>query len=527
MADQLVTAIAPIDPVCFSRDAQTRTYLSASGKRHDSYQIQWKRRLQFAWVARETLAGESIRLTHKRPLAWRRRKLIQMQPSRRQISAMTQSGAHAQPNAWTTPTLFWSVALISVFANGNLHPQILPVAEDSNLQQYIGVSLWILVIATSYFRKPTLRLSPSVGLVVGLGLYALAIASPLWATSAAISWPKAGALAIITFGAYRLTRSLPFDLIVEGMLLGMLGLCTASVVVAILLPDIGVLKTWQHAGQWNGIFPTKQNLGILAALLLFFSAYRLLTPRWLPYHALGAGVAIICIVMSGSRGGGALAVLAVVCLYLTGVSRPFARVLAFAPFIMSLAGAALIAYFVKTGAKYLTVFGEDLDFTERSFIWQHALSYFPGRKWLGFGLNGFWTLPEVKDLFVERYGWFLDNYHDGYIAIAMETGITGIAIFIAAALFFGFRILACIRRERGLEPQVSLALVYTCLLFFIDFTETFFLRSTNIAATLLLVSFIIVYGRPISTARTVESRTPVKEREPRLSRRRFHERERR
>jgi hypothetical protein len=113
------------------------------------------------------LAGESIRLTHKRPLVWRRRQLIQMQPSRRQISAMTPSGARAEPKAWTTPTLFWtlfwSVALISVFANGNLHPQILPVAEGSNLQQYIGVSLWILVITTSYFRRPTLRLSPSVG----------------------------------------------------------------------------------------------------------------------------------------------------------------------------------------------------------------------------------------------------------------------------------------------------------------------------------------------------------------------------
>jgi O-antigen ligase len=192
-------------------------------------------------------------------------------------------------------------------------------------------------------------------------------------------------MAIVLFCAWRLTRSLAFDDIVECYLLGLFGVCAAAIAVAIAAPDIGVLKTWQHAGQWNGIFVTKQTLGIGGALLLFFSSYRLLDASRRPWHYAAAAVALVCVIASGSRGGGALAVVSVVCVYLTRLSTRFARGLAFAPFVMILLGIALIAYFVATGNKYLVLFDAELDFTERSFIWQHALRFYPSAPWLGHG----------------------------------------------------------------------------------------------------------------------------------------------
>lgn len=443
---------------------------------------------------------------------------IPMRRSKLTSGSTAPPDARPEPNAWTTPAIFFSLIVISIFSNGNLHPKVLPVSEDSNLQQYIGVGLWAVVIVVSYFRRVLVRLAPRPGLFVALGIYAIAVASPLWSTNFMASLPKATALAIVAFGAYRLTRTFDIDAIIDAVFFGQFFLCVASIAVALFIPDIGVLKTWQHAGQWNGVFYTKQNLGVLAAVFLFFSCYRLLTPQRGLYHALGALVALVCIVMSGSRGGGGLAAFAVGCLYLAGLSLTFTRILAFAPFFMGLVGTALIAYFVKTGNRYLLLFGQEIDFTERTFIWQHALSYFMDRKWLGFGLNGFWTIPEVKDLFTERHGWFLDNYHDGYIAIAMETGATGLAVFLIGALMFGLRILERIRQERRLDPHVALSLVYACLLFFIDFTETFFLRSTNISATMLLTCFVLVYARPAPAPQEATESLRFEEPAPRRSR---------
>lgn len=414
-----------------------------------------------------------------------------------------------EPNGWTWRTIFCCLVAISVVANGNFSPRLLPVPEDSNFQQYLGVGCWLIIIGASYFRRAAIRLAPSWGLALAITVYAIAVVSPLWASNFFVSLPKAAALGIVTFGVYRLMRTFPYDEIVEATFLGQLALCLASIAVAVLAPDIGVLNTWQHAGQWNGVFSTKQTLGVLAALLLFFSSYLLFTPLRGRRHWLGVAAALLCLVASGSRGGGALAAFAVGCLYLTSLSLPFARVLAFAPFVMGLVGTALVTYFVRTNNQYLVLFGAEFDFTERTFIWRHALSYFMNRKWFGFGLNGFWTRPDVKDLFVERHGWFLDNYHDGYIAVAMETGGIGLACLLAGALFLGLRIVERIRRERGLDPQVALAVVYTCLLYFIDFTETLFLRSTNIAASLLVGSIIIIYGRPVLAAQISTAPAPA------------------
>ncbi len=142
------------------------------------------------------------------------------------------------------------------------------------------------------------------------------------------------------------------------------------------------------------------------------------------------------------------------------------------------------------------MFDTALDFTERTFIWQHALAHFSNAPWFGYGLNGFWGLKEVKDVFVEHHGWFLDNYHDGYIAIVMEMGVVGLALWIVAYFLYGLRILAQIARAGGLSRDIAFTLVFTCMIFFIDFTETYFLRSTNMLSTFLAINIFIAFARP-------------------------------
>jgi len=48
---------------------------------------------------------------------------------------------------------------------------------------------------------------------------------------------------------------------------------------------------------------------------------------------------------------------------------------------------------------------------------------------MGFGLNGFWTDSNIYYQYQRLHGWVLDNYHSGYIAIIVETGIIGFILF--------------------------------------------------------------------------------------------------
>ena len=411
-------------------------------------------------------------------------------------ASFTPVEAQVERKPWLMPLVKTSLVVTAFFANGNFSDGVIPNSETSNLQQYISIVGWVVIAVASYMRRPAVRVEAAAGLYVGLLFYAFAMASVAWSANPVASLPKSVALGITLFGAYRLVTIMAAGEIAECMLHGLFALCLASIALALFVPSIGVLNNWQHAGQWNGIFFSKQTLGISGALLMFLGACRLISPPRRAYHFAAAVAGLLCVVGSGSRGGGALAAVSVACLFFTRASLRFARTAAWAPVAMSFAGCAIVVYFISTGYPAFMIAGEDYNFTERTFIWQHALGYFRDAPWFGFGLNGFWTIAEVKDLFIERYHWFLDNFHDGYIAILMETGIIGFGLFVLSYVFYALRIRLNIRRDGRLDDDGSLMLVYTCMMFFIDFTETLFMRSTNISATLLAISLFVAYVRP-------------------------------
>jgi exopolysaccharide production protein ExoQ len=391
-----------------------------------------------------------------------------------------------------------SLFLIAILLNGDFHPQLLPGGEGSTIQQYLGLVCWFVIITASFFASQKFEVEWTVGLYINLLFFALAISSFLWSQNIPASAPKCVALFIVLFGAWRLTLMLDWDEIINCTHDGLFWVGVASIVISLAAPSIGVQATWQHAGQWNGVFVSKQTLGVCGAVQLFLASYRLMNnPLSVYYYWLSAAVAIVCVLASGSRGGGALAGAALISLYAMRLSPAFARAMAFIPFIMGLAAAVLIADLVYTQNRYLVVFGVALDFTERTFIWQHALRFLWNNSWLGFGLNGFWTLDWVKALYLERYSWYLDNYHNGYINILVETGLVGYSLFLLSYLFFGLRMNEIIRRGYYAERQTSFGLAFTFLLFLIDFTEAYFLRSTNFRSTMLTMIVAFTFAKSV------------------------------
>ncbi|WP_424362171.1 O-antigen ligase family protein [Methylocystis parvus] len=426
-------------------------------------------------------------------------------PSRRALLA---EESRAFASYWAMLAIRASLFAIAVLLNGDFHPQLVPGGEGSAVQQYLGLLAWLVIIGASYFAPQRLVVEWTVGLYVNLAFYGLALLSFLWSQNVAASAPKCVALLIVLWGSWRLTLMLDWEEIVARTHDGLFLVGVASCIVSLAFPSIGLQDTWQHAGQWNGVFISKQTLGVVGAVQLFQASYLMMNGARSPYYWLSALVAVICVVASGSRGGGALAVAALVSLYIMRLSPGFARMMAYVPFLMGLVAAALIADLLYTQNRYLVIYGVALDFTERTFIWQHALRYIWMHPWLGYGLNGFWTLDWVKALYLERYSWFLDNYHSGYINILVETGFVGYGLFLLSYLFFGLRANDIARARYYPERYTSFGLAFTFLLFLIDFTETFFLRSTNFRTTMLTMILAMTFARPASPVHDAQESAP-------------------
>lgn len=387
--------------------------------------------------------------------------------------------------------LFFAVVLL----NGPFNPGLLGGGdENTSFNQIAGLCLWGVIILSSGFLPATMAIDWSKGVYVTFAFFGLTLASVLWSRTSGDSLTKATALLITLIGAWRLALTFPVQETIATAQKGYFALCLVSAAVAIFAPAIGVETSYMHNGQWNGVFINKQNLGVVAAISLFYSIYIYILGAGRAYSWISIATATLCIVASGSRGGGALAVMAILCVAFMRRSDGFARFCAFLPFSMGICGALLISYLLYTENRYLVVFGNNLDFTSRTFIWQHAIRYFWETPWLGKGINGFWTQSAVKDTFVERYKWFLDNYHDGYIAIVMELGIVGYALFLGSYWFFALRASHDLGKAAS-KDDLHFAISYAFLIFFINFTETLFVRSTSFSYTILMMTTAYVFCR--------------------------------
>jgi exopolysaccharide production protein ExoQ len=147
----------------------------------------------------------------------------------------------------------------------------------------------------------------------------------------------------------------------------------ASLISVFLVPSIGITHEWQHEGFWQGIFEQKQGLGTCSAFLVFATLLRLSRRRTL-FDAGACLLGLVCLIGSGSRGGAVLAGTAAVCLLVARRYRKLAPFLANLLVVELALAIALIVFFVLTGYEYIYLFGYEIDVTERTFIWQYAVT---------------------------------------------------------------------------------------------------------------------------------------------------------
>ncbi len=307
----------------------------------------------------------------------------------------------------------------------------LVAASDMALTHRLPIAISLLIIGGLVVSRFQLVLSMCKQMKLLLALPILALVSCLWSENARQSVISAFILLVFTFFSFYIVgyfgprRQLELIMLVGGVLVP---LCIA---VALIVPGLGA-----PSSGWRGILGHKNNLGIVATLLLVtalhWSACGLYQRM---FRAIYVAMCILLIIMSKSRTGWALACIA---LCLTVALRLLQRLPFKESFAIALAalpvslGLGYAAY--QVGPQLLQAVGKDPTLTQRTIIWAAVWDSVEKHLLLGYGYSAFWTgIQGPSQNVVLVAGWALAQAQNGFLDLWLQLGIVSI-VFLAIML---------------------------------------------------------------------------------------------
>jgi exopolysaccharide production protein ExoQ len=417
-------------------------------------------------------------------------------------SPVTQS-IWTQVFAWVAllPTLFITVS-------GRIQPDDGPVAfrftamdEDSLERRILRVAcsaLIVLLISTRF--RAILRACARAKLFLILPF--LAFASVAWSQNPTHTLVDAANLALTTLFAAFLYVRYPGRRLIE-----FLTFCAAvslllSIFLVVAVPSIGIDAYQQDA--WRGVFGQRNNCAAVCALYLVLALHdraRTFGAQFL--RATVIVLSLVFIVMSGSRTGWGLALLAFA---LTALVRFAARMRSLdrLAFLMAVAiPATLLIYFAATNFNtLLAIMDRDPTLTQRTVIWAEVIPSILKQPWLGYGYSSFWTGlhgESSRTVLVTR--WMEGQAQNGYLDVLLQLGLLGLApllyTFVRAFLHAGKAF-----ERLNVPPAVLLATALLPMVLMENVGESSFLLPLGIPWFYALIAFLILTfsTRPLAEA---------------------------
>jgi O-antigen ligase len=205
-----------------------------------------------------------------------------------------------------------------------------------------------------------------------------------------------------------------------------------SLIFILALPEYGIMGGI-HAGAVRGVFTHKNVMGKYMVLgYCLFLILALGTKRTKIYPWLGVigsfGLILACTSTNALVNG---VILTLVILFSSQILQLKPRVLI--PILILLGGLtwAFSTWFIDVATFVVGLFGKDLTFTGRTYIWVAVTDKIQERPWLGYGFNGFWhgIYGESAEI-IRALRWDVPNSHNGYLDFILQLGMIGFSIFI-------------------------------------------------------------------------------------------------
>jgi O-antigen ligase len=365
--------------------------------------------------------------------------------------------------------------------------------EQARYLVFLMLSGWIVVVA---FIKVGLRIPSGIECTLLAAFLLYVSFSAVWGVQSADSYIKA----ILIFNALVTSLAIANTLTLEQSLRVMFAALSTFVVVcvlvALLVPSIGVDSSWEHAGKWRGIAGQKNGLAAYAAYALIAGVGLPLRQRVTPLAQWGAlvgriamvGIALLAVYMAGSRGGQLISVLGVASIVISRLPKLLQRLALLTGLLFAIPIINLVSTTFVVDADKIGVAGITVDTNSRMKIWSYGFRELQGREIFGFGLDSFWT-PERLTSFKSVYGWVLDNFHNGYITLIIEGGIAGFLLFLAALSATYLLLVVSVGNVR--DKFIGLSFAYVNMYTVNNLVENEIGRSTSL---LIFIFLILVFS---------------------------------
>jgi O-antigen ligase len=213
-----------------------------------------------------------------------------------------------------------------------------------------------------------------------------------------------------------------------------------SLVYVQLNPHLGL----NEFGEWLGVFPHKNVLGGMMALMILVGL-PLLFQGWRPLLTI-AGLALAALLLSLSRSAAALSALVPTLLFFPVVvafRKGWAAVLITVALMIIAVSLSLLFVedmnidLIETA---LSKLGKDSTLTGRTILWDIGSEAFDSRPWLGFGFKGYWegagTSAPYLRFVIGQDLWF---FHNNFIEVAVAFGFIGPVILGLGYCFLFYR----------------------------------------------------------------------------------------
>ena len=360
------------------------------------------------------------------------------------LGFQTSAGVTSQP-AVDLDTLVRSVLFLAAFLAAwiSFHPfpdLSLPpqaVVQGGDPANQIGFTALILGFAGwLYYHEPRRLL---------LVLRPVLIATIAWcALSVITSWEPLLAARRLVFELIVIAIS-AMILLLPKNLRHFTDLLAAATLIVLLASYLGVLLLPQyaihhatdflepeHAGDWRGVFPHKNNAGAAMVLFVFVGLY---VTRMRSF-ALGATiVALAALFLAFTESKTAIGVLPI-ALILSGIigrSRRAAVGIGLVVtmlFVFELCSVGTVIF--EPMQNLMQAIMPDATFTGRTEIWQLAVQALVHRPLTGYGFSAFWGTPEVVYGLGDNTTWAnaATDAHNAYLNLAVTIGIPGMLLVV-------------------------------------------------------------------------------------------------
>lgn len=340
-----------------------------------------------------------------------------------------------------TPASVWRLAvgwallvpMLYIAANGTFIPRAGDIdyaatgqTPGSSASHKVSVALFCLSCIALIASRFSSVVSISRRMKIVLAFPLLAILSAAWSTDPVQSVVSGEISLIFTVFAIYVAVRLPvqkqFELI---MLVGAVVL-PVSIALALLVPSIGATEV-----GWRGVFGHKQ---ICAAVSTFWLVTAL---HWKcsgiyqkVFRPMYIIMSCVLIVMSKSRTGWALALVALLLTAAVWLLQRMPAKQSLAMLLLGLAAAAAAAYGIYIYfPSLLASIGKDSTLSERTIIWSAAWAAASQHPMLGYGFAAFWKgLYGPSQSVVLTAGWGLQQAQDGFLDVWLGIGVFGVAL---------------------------------------------------------------------------------------------------